>query len=108
MSKSEHLIIFCTVPDAESGNKISRALLGKKLAACVNAVPGIQSQYWWNENIESDKEYQLIIKTRRILYPKLEKVIRDHHPYDVPEIVAVPIVSGNPDYLRWIENETRQ
>ena len=108
MSESEHLIIFCTVPDAESGNTISRALLEKRLAACVNAVPGIQSQYWWNEKIESDKEYQLIIKTRRLLYPKLEKVILDLHPYDVPEIVAVPITYGNPDYLKWIEEETQQ
>ncbi len=101
-----YLIIFCTVPDKESGIKISKALLKSRLAACVNSVSDVNSMYWWNQNIEQDKERLLIIKTRRDLYADLEKTIKNIHPYDVPEIVALPVAAGSASYLEWIKSET--
>lgn len=104
---TECLIIFCTVPDKEAADKIGKSLLQSRLAACVSSASEIQSLYWWDQNIESDKERLLIIKTRKDLYPELEKMIQTLHPYDVPEILAIPVVRGSASYLEWIESETR-
>jgi Uncharacterized protein involved in tolerance to divalent cations len=82
---------------------LARLLVEKKLAACVNVVKGLRSFYWWKGKIEEDEEELLIIKTSREAYGELEREIRENHPYTVPEIIALPIILGNPDYLAWID-----
>lgn len=103
----EFLILFCSVPDKETGEKISRVLLENRLAACVSSLSQFHSLYWWRENIESDKEFLLMIKTRKELFHELEKMIQNLHPYDVPEIIGLPVVHGSESYLNWIKSETR-
>ena len=93
-----------TVGDNDSAEMIAGELLAKKLAACVQIAP-CRSMYRWQGKIEKDDEYLLIIKSKGILYPELEKVIRRIHPYEVPELLAMDIAAGNPDYLHWLEQE---
>ncbi|MFH0844913.1 MAG: divalent-cation tolerance protein CutA, partial [Pseudomonadota bacterium] len=85
--------------------EISRAVVEKRLAACAQVIGPITSTYWWKGKIEEEEEWICILKTREALYEDLEKTIREMHPYDVPEIVAVPIVTGSRSYLEWLERE---
>ncbi|NPB03410.1 MAG: divalent-cation tolerance protein CutA [Thermotogae bacterium] len=103
----EVLVVFCTVPPDEAGN-LARALVEKKLAACVNVVPSLVSFYWWRGEIQRDNEALLIIKTSSETYPVLEETIKKLHPYTVPEIIALPVEKGNPDYLTWLKESLGQ
>ncbi|NOY62195.1 MAG: divalent-cation tolerance protein CutA [Gammaproteobacteria bacterium] len=98
----EHLILFCTCPDANSAERIAEALVDRRFAACVNIVPGIKSVYRWQGQRESAQEVLLLIKSSDELYPLLEQMIRDIHPYELPEIIAVPVKRGLAPYLAWI------
>ncbi|MEE8108977.1 MAG: divalent-cation tolerance protein CutA [Gammaproteobacteria bacterium] len=100
--ESEYLVVFCTCP-TDAARKLTEMLLARRLAACVNCVPGIESSYWWQGQIEHDQEALLVIKTRRDRFPALSAAISEKHPYDVPEIIALPVVQGSKDYLRWID-----
>ncbi len=100
--ESEYLVVFCTCP-ADAARKLTEMLLARHLAACVNCVPGIESSYWWQGHIQHDQEALLVIKTRRGRFPELRDAILENHPYDVPEIIALPMVEGSKDYLRWID-----
>lgn len=105
--KNDALIVFITAPSPEVGKDIARVLLEKKLAACVNLVPGIQSMYWWEGKIQTDEEVLLLVKTRQELFADgLLPTVRQIHPYDLPEMIAVPIVQGSADYLAWIRDNT--
>ncbi|UCC41808.1 MAG: divalent-cation tolerance protein CutA [Candidatus Aminicenantes bacterium] len=95
-----------TVPDEEEGQKIAHKLVKDRLAACVTISAASKSYYWWQGNISEEKEYILFIKTQDSLYPELEKKLLKIHPYDVPEIVALPILKGFKKYLNWITEET--
>ncbi len=95
-------IVFCTVPDADSGRRIAERLVEYRLAACVNLIPGLESIYRWKGEIRHDAELLLMIKTTVADYEALERAIRDLHPYELPEIVAVPLSNGLADYLNWI------
>ncbi len=97
-------IILCTCPDKHSAEKIARLLITDNLAACVNIVPGITSIYKWKDQIDSAQEHLLLIKSNRGNYPMLETAIKGHHPYELPEIIAIPIVNGLPEYLNWIDS----
>jgi periplasmic divalent cation tolerance protein len=97
------VIVFVTVPDKTTSSKIINSVLNKKLAACVSAVGGVDSFYWWKNKIEHSKEILLIMKTVKKNFRKLEKDIRQNHPYEVPEIVCVNIERGAADYLKWID-----
>jgi periplasmic divalent cation tolerance protein len=99
---NETQIVLCTVPDEAVAQRIASALVGEQLAACVNIVPGITSVYRWNDAIETAPELLLIIKTNRGVYSRLQDRIHALHPYELPEIIAVSIDSGLPDYLAWI------
>lgn len=99
---TEYQIIFCTCPDKDTAEKIARLLVENNLAACVNIVPNITSVYRWQEQIEAADEVLLLIKARQDAYPLLESMIKTHHPYQLPEIIAVAIERGLPDYLNWI------
>ena len=97
-------IILCTCPDRDTAEKIARLLVNDKLAACVNILPGITSVYRWHEEIESAQEHLLLIKANKTVYQSIEKTIIKHHPYELPEIIAVPIENGLPEYLHWIDS----
>ncbi|WJW75285.1 divalent-cation tolerance protein CutA [Thiohalobacter sp. IOR34] len=99
-----HQIAFCTVPDRETAERIAMALVERRLAACVNILPGLSSVYRWQGAVQHDEELLLLIKTRGGLASRLQAAIRELHPYELPEIVAVPIVAGLPDYLHWIDD----
>jgi periplasmic divalent cation tolerance protein len=97
-------IILCTCPDKISAEKIAHLLIANNLAACVNIVPGIISIYKWKEQIETAQEHLLLIKSIMGNYQMLETTIKAHHPFELPEIVAIKIEKGLPDYLNWIDS----
>ncbi|MEO0163856.1 MAG: divalent-cation tolerance protein CutA [candidate division WOR-3 bacterium] len=101
-----YIVVFCTVPKGK-GEELADILVKEKVAACVNVVKGLRSFYWWKGNIERDDEELLIIKTSTEKFETLEKTIKENHPYTVPEIIALPIIAGNPDYLNWIDESIK-
>ncbi|WP_242112916.1 divalent-cation tolerance protein CutA [Luteimonas aquatica] len=103
---SDVRIVFCTCPDAGTAERIAQALVGERLAACVNLLPGVESVYRWQGALERSREVQLIAKT---VEPRLEALIarvRALHPYELPEILAIAASGGLPDYLDWVRAET--
>ncbi len=102
-----HLIVHCTCPPGEKALDLAEALVNERLAACVNVIAGVTSYFHWQDKLDVAAEFLLVIKTTADRYPALEARIRELHPYELPEIVAVPIERGLPDYLQWIERETR-
>lgn len=104
----EILLVLTNVPDEATGEAIARALVEDRLAACVNLLPAVQSIYRWQGAIEQAHETTLLIKTTPQRYPELEAAIRARHPYEVPEIVAVPVTAGLPAYLAWVAMETEK
>lgn len=102
MTTSEPILVLCTCPSQTDARTIATALVEERLAACVNRLPGIQSHYRWEGRVTQDDEFLLLIKTSADLFDRLEKMIKTLHPYEIPEIIAIPIVAGSADYLRWI------
>lgn len=100
------LVVLCTCPDEPTATGIATALLAEELAACVNCVAGIRSMYRWEGQIRNDTEVLLVIKTSRSRYGALETLVRARHPYELPEIIALPVVAGARDYLDWIRQAT--
>lgn len=96
-------VILVTVASQEEGEKLARVLLTEKLAACVNIFP-VNSIYTWQEKINCDREYQLTIKTDLAVFDRIAAKIKTLHSYEVPEIIALPIVAGSQQYLKWIKN----
>jgi periplasmic divalent cation tolerance protein len=107
LSPSELVIILVTVPDGEVADRIAHALVVEKLAACVNVVPGVRSVYAWEGEICNEGELQCLIKTRRALFPAVQERVLSLHPYQVPEIIALPLVEGNAEYLAWLRDNSR-
>ncbi len=103
---NEILLVFTNLPDAPSAEKLARHLIEARAAACVNQLAPCASTYRWRGNIETATEVPLLIKTTRAAYPRLEKLIREAHPYELPEIIAVSVTAGLPAYLSWVGNET--
>jgi periplasmic divalent cation tolerance protein len=100
------LIVITNTPDRDVALKIARALIERKLAACVNILAECTSIYRWQGKLETATEVPLMIKTRAAIYDDVEAAIKSLHPYELPEIVAVPIARGLPDFLEWINAET--
>lgn len=100
------LLVLTNVPDEAVAHALACKLIEQRVAACVNIHPPIRSVYRWQGAIEEAAEVTLLIKTTQLRYPELEAAIRAEHPYEVPEIIAVPMVAGLPAYLNWIEEET--
>jgi periplasmic divalent cation tolerance protein len=100
----QYLVIYCTCPDAKVAERLANALVDERLAACVNIVPGVVSIYCWQGNRQRDSEVLLIIKSRKQTYAALEARIRALHPYEVPEVIALPISQGATEYLAWIDS----
>lgn len=105
--ENTYVVVFITCADEKEGEKISQGLVEKKLVACVNLVPKIISRYWWQGKIETASEVLLIIKTKKSLVDKLITEVKKLHSYTVPEIIALPIIAGNKDYLAWIDKSVR-
>ena len=103
MEEFAYIVVFITTAADEEAQLIARVLLEQRKAACINIVPGISSLFWWQGNINSAQESLLIVKTRASLLGEIIKLVKEMHSYDVPEIIALPIVAGNKDYLGWIE-----
>jgi periplasmic divalent cation tolerance protein len=101
------LLVITHAPDREVALKIARELVDNNLAACVNVLDACDSVYRWHDQIEQAREVPLMIKTRAARYPEVEAAIRRLHPYELPEIVAVGIERGLPEYLNWINTETQ-
>jgi len=103
MKKFKVIMVFVTVPDRKTADKITRTILEEKLAACVSISKSIDSFYWWKNKIEHSKELLLTMKTAKAKFAGIEKCIKSLHPYEVPEITAVEISCGTKDYLGWID-----
>lgn len=103
-----HIIVLVTCPNKKVSEQITEILLEKRLAACVNIIANVSSHYLWKGKKESSKEVLMIIKTRTELFERLAESIIKNHPYDLPEIIALPIVQGSVKYLKWIDKETRR
>lgn len=105
--KTLYQLVLCACPDEETAINIAENIVAQKLAACVNVLPSVYSIYQWQGNVESAKENMILIKTSDKKYAALEKVITSLHPYEVPEIIAIDINSGLPEYLKWIESSIK-
>lgn len=103
----EGLLVITNLPDRDSAQRLARLLLDRRLAACVNILAPCDSVYRWRGEIQRETEHPLLIKTAADRYTELEASIRANHPYELPEIIAVPIARALPVYLNWIETETR-
>ncbi|KAL1405318.1 hypothetical protein Q8F55_008945 [Vanrija albida] len=100
-AQSEFITVLIATPPAAS-DTLARSLVGARVAACVNRVPGVKSTYRWKGEVVVDDEEVLVVKTTRAAFPALEELVTKEHPYDVPEIIALPIVAGNQAYLDWL------
>lgn len=98
-------VALCTCPDEPSATQLARALVDEQLAACVNRLPGATSTYRWDGRVEEDTETLLIIKTTADALPRLRQRVATLHPYDVPELIALSIADGLPEYLHWLQQE---
>ena len=101
------LLVLTNLPDRPAAEALANALVEARLAACVNILAPCRSVYRWQETIETADEVPLLIKTSSERYPALETAIRSHHPYSLPEVIALPVVQGLPAYLAWVDSETR-
>jgi periplasmic divalent cation tolerance protein len=102
----EPLLILTNLPDVASAEKLAQALIEHRAAACVNVLAPCRSIYRWKGAVETAEEIPMLIKTTRAAYPLVEEIVRLHHPYDVPELIATPITDGLPAYLDWLDTET--
>jgi periplasmic divalent cation tolerance protein len=99
----KYRVVLVTSPNRLTSEKLSKGLVSQKLAACVNCVPGVTSRYWWKGKIETSREELLIIKTTQSKLPVLTRWVKANHPYQVCEVLSLPVTGGNPDYLNWID-----
>jgi periplasmic divalent cation tolerance protein len=105
-AEDQLIVILCTVPDEATAEKMAKGLLEERLAACVNAIPRVKSFYRWQGKIQTDNEIQLLIKTRSERFDELAAWISENHPYEVPEIVAIPASQVGDAYLAWAVEQT--
>jgi periplasmic divalent cation tolerance protein len=103
---TEVIVVFITGPNEKEAAGIARSLGESKLAACVNIIKNIRSIYSWQGNIEDDSEVLMIVKTKKGLFSALSSRIRELHSYDVPEIIALPLIDGSEDYIKWLLDST--
>ena len=104
----EPLLVLTSLPDAASAEILANALIDSRAAACVNVLAECHSVYRWQDQVETAAEIPLLIKTTVANYPLVEQIVRAQHPYDVPELIAIPITHGLPAYLDWLTTETEQ
>jgi periplasmic divalent cation tolerance protein len=105
---TDYIQVSTTTETRSNADKIAKILLERRLAACVQILGPINSSYWWGRKIERAKEWLCLIKAQSRDYRRIELAIKKNHPYETPEVIALPILSGNNEYLRWIRKETRR
>jgi uncharacterized protein involved in tolerance to divalent cations len=103
---TDYILVFITASSEKEGEKIAGTLVKERLAACVNLVGGVKSTFRWKGEISSEQEVLLIVKTKDRLFQKLKKRVQELHSYEVPEMLALPILAGFEKYLSWVEEET--
>lgn len=103
---TDYIVVYVTAPQDEAVD-LAKTLVEERLVACVNLVPGLRSIYWWQGKVEDEPEVLCIMKTRSNLFESLRDRVRELHSYEVEEIIALPIVAGNPPYLDWIRENTQ-
>ena len=103
----EEIVVFITASDEDEASKIAKALVEARLAGCVNIIKDIRSIYSWQGKIEDEKEVLIVIKTQKILFYPLMERVKELHSYKVPEIIALPIIEGSEDYLKWLKDVTK-
>jgi periplasmic divalent cation tolerance protein len=103
---TDYIVVYVTAPQDEAVD-LAKTLVEERLVACVNLVPGLRSIYWWQGKVEDEPEVLCIMKTRSNLFESLRDRVREMHSYEVEEIIALPIVAGNPPYLDWIRENTQ-
>ncbi|MEM7020356.1 MAG: divalent-cation tolerance protein CutA [Pseudomonadota bacterium] len=106
--QSVYKMLVSTCPDNHTAEELAHYLVANQLAACVNILPAIQSVYRWQDAVASDEEVMLLIKTHVERYDAIQQVFSEHHPYDVPELLCLPIEQGLPAYLEWIGESVRE
>ena len=107
MAESAYIVLLITTTNTDEARRISNRLLNQRKAACVNIVPRVDSLFWWQGKLDSAQESLLIVKTKTSLLNEIVTLVREIHSYHTPEIIALPIVGGNQDYLDWIGRETQ-
>ena len=103
---TDFIQIMTAIGSKQDALKVANAIVGQRLAACVQVIGPITSTYWWQGAMETAEEWLCLIKTRQDLYERVEQAIRENHPYDEPEILALPVLAGSKTYLQWIVSET--
>jgi len=103
VKKTDRIIVLITAGSEEEAHQIGELLVSEKKAACVNIVPGVDSLFWWEGKIESARESLLLVKTKASLLPEIVELVKRTHSYEVPEIIALPIITGGEDYLKWLD-----
>jgi periplasmic divalent cation tolerance protein len=98
-----YIQIMTTTADRKDAERIAALLVDKKLAGCVQIIGPVTSTYSWKGRVETTEEWQCLVKSRRDLYEEIEKIIKSIHPYEVPEIIALPVIEGSGDYLEWLD-----
>jgi len=104
----EYIQVLTTTEKKEDAEKIAKVLIERRLAGCIQIVGPIVSTYWWKNNVEKAEEWLCFIKSKKTLYDELEKAIKEIHPYETPEIIAIPTVCGSKDYLEWLKSELKK
>jgi periplasmic divalent cation tolerance protein len=103
---TEYITVFITAPNEEEAARISHAIVGERLAACVNIIRSVRSIYRWQGRIEDEQEVLMFVKTKRTLFERLQGRVKELHSYAVPEIIGLPVVEGSKQYLDWLGQET--
>ena len=103
MKKTDRIIVLITAGSEEEAHRIAESLVKEKKAACVNIVPGVDSLFRWEGKLDSARESLLLVKTKASLFPEIVEMVKRMHSYEVPEIIALPIIGGSEDYLEWLD-----
>jgi periplasmic divalent cation tolerance protein len=103
MKEADKIVVLITTSSEEEARKIAELLVEGKKAACVNIVPGVDSVFWWEDKLDSARESLLLVKTKASLFPEIVELVKRMHSYEVPEIIALPIIAGSEDYLKWLD-----
>jgi len=107
MKETDRIIVLITVGSEEEAHKIAELLVNEKKAVCINIVPGVDSLFWWEGKLDSARERLLLVKTKASLFSEIISLVKEIHSYEVPEIIALPIIGGSEDYLKWLDTACR-
>ena len=107
MEHDQNIVIFITTGTDGEARRVAEALLEQRKAACVTIAPTVTSLFWWEDRIDSDEESLLIVKSKASLLDAIVSLVKEVHSYDVPEVIALPIIGGNSDYLSWLGEQTQ-